>query len=127
MKEVAAAVDAGKITQWSGEPLHGKSIEQLAHIAKDTSGFIENFRTFGKRFGTKVEASKAAGFVQNAFPNDNSTDLASKWGKVMDTINVDLYSECNDDVKAAQEGVIGRLQFTRLDAHGPKYGAINKE
>lgn len=127
VKAVASAIEQGKITQWKGEPLAGKSFENLAQIVEDTPDFIQNFRAYSSRFGTTIDPSAAAGFIQSAYPNDSAVDLASKWGKVLDVINVDLYAECNDDINAAQEGVIGRLKFTRLDAHGPKYGAINKE
>jgi glycogen debranching enzyme len=126
-KEAAAAIDTGKVKRWEGQPVAGKSLEELATVAKSTDGFIYNFRTFAERFGTRVPADAAAGFIQAAYPNDSSVELASKWGKILDILNVDLYAECNDDLKAAQEGIIGRLKFNRLDEHGPKHGEITKE
>jgi glycogen debranching enzyme len=126
VKEVATAVESGKIKTWSGETVAGKSIDQLAEIAKSTPDLIQNYRAWSSRFCTKVDAEAAAGFIQSAYPNDNATDLASKWGKVVDIINVDLYNECNEDVKAAKDSVIGRIKYTRLEEGGPKMGEINK-
>lgn len=128
VSEVAAALDGKKAKSWGGEAVAGKSTEELARIAKSTPGFVENFRAWSGRFCTKVQPELAAGFLQAAYPDDNdSTSLASKWGKILDSANVDLYAECNDDLKAAKDGIIGRIRFTRLDAHGPKMGEINKK
>lgn len=126
VKEVATAIEAGKIKSWGGDPVAGKSIDQLAEVAKSTPGFIENYRAWSARFCTKVDAQLAAGFIQSAYPNDSATDLASKWGKVIDIINVNLYNECNEDVKAAKDSIIGRIKYTRLEEGGPKMGEINK-
>ena len=127
VKAVASALDAESTSKWEGENVLGKSTEELATIAKNTPGFLQNFRTFGERFGSKVDPKAAAGFISTAYPGENTTNLASKWGKVLDVLNVDLYSECNDDVSAAQEGILGRLKFTRLDEHGPKMGEISRD
>lgn len=126
-KAVAASLDAGSEKKWQGAPVVDKSIGELSHVAKDTPDFIQNYKSYSKRFGTTVDADAAAGFIKAAYPHESSVDLASKWGKVLDVLNVDLYEECNDDLKAAQEGVVGRLTFNRIDAHGPKMGEITKE
>jgi glycogen debranching enzyme len=44
---------------------------------------------------------------------------------VLDVLNVDLYAECNEDTKAAKDGIIGRIRYTRVDEHGPRVGEIN--
>lgn len=126
VKEVAAAIEAGKIETWTGESVHGRSVGQLAEVAKSSDGLIENYRAWSSRFCTKANAQAAAGFIQAAYPNDSVTDLASKWGKVVDVLNVDLYSECNEDVKAAKDSIIGRIKYTRLEEGGPKLGEINQ-
>jgi glycogen debranching enzyme len=115
VKEVATALESGKPKAWAGESVQGKSLEELAQIVK-SSGMIKNYRAWSARFCTKVDPEAASGFIQAAYPGDDSTNLASKWGKVVDVLNVDLYAECNEDVKAAKEGVIGRLKFTRLES-----------
>ena len=127
VQEVAKVLESGKPTQWSGEPVQGKSIEELAQIAKSTPGLIENYRAWSGRFCTKAVPSTAAGFITAAYQGDDSTNLASKWGKVVDVLNVDLYGECNDDVKAAKSQVVDRLKYTRLDAGGPRMGEISEK
>jgi glycogen debranching enzyme len=127
VRDVATALESGKAQQWPGEPVQGKSVDELAQIAKSTAGLIHNYRAWSGRFCTKADPAVAAGFVQAAYPGDDSTNLASKWGKVVDVINVDLYAECNDDVKAAKSQVIDRLKYTRLDAGGPRMGEISEK
>lgn len=124
--DIAEAIEACKIKTWEGESVAGKSLDQLAEIAKSTPGLIENYRAWSARFCTKAEPQLAAGLIQSAYPNDNATDLATKWGKIVDILNVDLYNECNEDVKAAKDSIIGRIKYTRLEEGGPKMGEINK-
>ena len=127
VQEIAQALESGKAKSWSGEPIQGKSVDELAQIAKSTPGLIENYRAWSGRFCTKADAAVAAGFVTAAYPGDDSTNLASKWGKIVDVLNVDLYAECNDDVKAAKSQVVDRLKYTRLDAGGPRMGEISEK
>ena len=126
VKAVATALESKSGKAWTGEDIQGKSVEQLAEVLK-SSGVIENFRAYSGRYCTTVESKVAAGFIQAAYPDENTTSLASRWGRVLDVLNVDLYAECNDDVKTAMDGVIGRLQYTRLEAHGPNMGEINEK
>ena len=127
VQEVAKALESGSTKEWAGESVQGKSIEELAQIAKSTAGLIENFRAWSGRFCTKADPAVAAGFIAAAYPGDDATNLASKWGKVVDVLNVDLYAECNDDVKAAKSQVVDRLKYTRLDAGGPRMGEISEK
>jgi glycogen debranching enzyme len=117
---VAAAASSPK--QWGGENVAGKSVEQLAQVAIH-SGIIQGYRSLAGRFVTKVDPEVAAGLVRAAQPNE--TDVAGLWARVVDVINVDLYRECDDDLKAAREGIEGRLKYTRLDSHGPRMGEIS--
>lgn len=109
-------------TEWKGESLSGKSLEQLAQILQPS---IQNYQAYSERYCSQIDPKLGAGFIKTAFPADDDTTLASKWGKILDILNVDLYRECEDDLKAAEEGVIGRLRFNRLEEHGPKMGAIS--
>jgi glycogen debranching enzyme len=124
VKEVAASLDGKSTKSWSGESVDGKSLEQIAEIVK-ASNFVKNYRAYASRYCTKADSAITAGLIQAAFPNDDSTTLASKWGKVLDIINVDLYRECEDDTTAAKDNVVGRLRFNRIDEGGPKMGEIN--
>lgn len=127
VQEIAKVLETGSPKEWSGEPVNGKSIEELATIVKSSPGLIENYRAWSGRFCTKADAATAAGFIKAAYPSDDSTNLASKWGKIVDVLNVDLYSESNDDIKAAKSQVVDRLKYTRLDAGGPRMGEINEK
>jgi glycogen debranching enzyme len=127
VQEIAKVLESGKPTSWTGEAVEGKSVDELAQIAITTPGLIEHYRAWSGRFCTKADSATAAGFVMAAYPGDDSTNLASKWGKIVDVINVDLYAECNDDVKAAKSQVVDRLKYTRLDAGGPRMGEISEK
>ena len=128
VKEVAARLDDKKSPKpWGGADVAGKNVDDLARIVKSTPAMLDNYQAYSRRFCTKVDPAIAAGFVQAAYPGDNTADLASKWGKVLDILNVDLYAECNDDVKAALDGVVGRLRYTRIEVGGPRLGDINEK
>lgn len=123
VKEVASAIQSKSAKSWSGPTVAGKSTEELARIVKD-NGLIEGHQSYAGRFVTKVDSKVAAGLISAAYPGENEVDLASRWGKVLDVLNVDLYSECSDDLKAAQDAVVDRLKYTRLELQG---GEITKE
>ncbi|KAK4685222.1 glycogen debranching enzyme, partial [Tremellales sp. Uapishka_1] len=125
VKAVAASLEGQSAKKWQGESVAGKSFEELAEIVKATPGLIENYQAYAARFATIVQPEAAAGLVQAAFAEKDSTALASRWGKILDVINVDLYKECEEDVAAAKDGIVGRLKFTRLEEGGPKMGEIN--
>jgi glycogen debranching enzyme len=127
VKTIAKALEAGSAEQWKGESLNNKSTEDLAQIAKNTPGLLQNFRAWSGRYCSKADTDIAAGFMKSTYPDQGNNELASRWGKILDVINVDLYAECNDDVKAALDGIIGRLRFNRLEEHGPKLGAVTEE
>jgi len=128
VKEVHSVLEAKSAKTWGGAAdMQGKSFDQLAIIAKSSPGLIENLRAYSSRCCTKVQPQIAAGFAQAAFLGEDATSQASKWGNVLDVLNVELYAECNDDLKSALDCVSGRLQYTRLDEGGPKMGEINEE
>lgn len=127
-KDVAAALAGGKVVAWSGEPLIGKTAEELSCIAKTTPGFIQNYRAYSSPYCTEVPAAAAAGLVQAALPNEDATAQSELWSKILDILNVDLYKECNEDLASAKEGIVGRLRFNFLEAGGPRLThAIDKD
>lgn len=126
VNHIADALSAKKIKPWTGAPLAGKTLAQLADIVVKTPGFIQNYRAYSAPFCTTVPVDAAAGFVEAAFPHLHNIQ-AAEWGKILDIINVELYREYNDDMEAARNQVIGRLRYTRLEEGGPKLGEINKK
>lgn len=126
VRAIGDALAARKIKPWKGEELAGKTVDELAKIAVETPGFIQNYRAYSAPHCTQVDIEEAAGFVDAAFPHLAHIQ-AHEWGKILDVINVDLYKEFNDDVDAARSQIVGRLRFTRLEEGGPKLGEINKK
>lgn len=123
---VQSAVSAGKITPWKGIEASGKSIVEVAKIAK-SSGIVQGLGQLGARLGVYVDGGIAAGLAQAAFPNiaSNVDALAEKWSEVIDVINVPLYREWEEDTKIALDSMKNRLKYIRLDEHGPRLGAIS--
>lgn len=126
VKAVAAALDAGSEKKWTATDVAGKNVDELAQIVK-SENILTGYRAYSSRFCSSVDAKIAAGLIKANSPNESSEMLASKWGKVLDVLNVDLYAECNGDVAAAKEGILGRIKYTRIEADGPKMGEITKE
>lgn len=111
---------------WNGPDVGGKTKDELASFLLDPqhqNQLINDYRTFSGRFITKSNPPAVAGLLQAA----GFQDLADTWGSICNIINVQLYAECNDDLKAAKDGIKGRLRYTRLDSHGPRMGEISTE
>ncbi|KAF8308227.1 glycoside hydrolase family 13 protein [Clavulina sp. PMI_390] len=122
----ALASSSTSIPPYSGEPVQGRSVVEIAVIVR-AAGKVDGAATYSKRFGVHVDPVYAASVVKAAFVdlgNDPSV-LAEAWGRIADVLNVDLYEEANGDKKAALDGIRNRVKYTRLDAHGPKMGEIN--
>ena len=127
VKDVAKAMDSNSVTEWKGEPLTGKGTEDLARTLRADADAVEGYQAYSGRFCTRVDPKVGAGFAKAAFPTESSVEAASRWGKILDVLNVNLYAECNEDVKAAMEGIIGRLRYTRVEPGGPRMGEINEK
>lgn len=123
---VKAALISGKAVAWNGLQVTHKSVAELAEILR-ASGKIDGLGELASRFGVRVEASIAAGFVKAAFVDLKDADaLADAWGRVLDVVNVPLYQEWEEDTKIALEHMKNRLRYTRLDSHGPRLGEIHR-
>ncbi|KIY70306.1 glycoside hydrolase family 133 protein [Cylindrobasidium torrendii FP15055 ss-10] len=123
---VKTALSSNNVTPWSGTPVAGKSVVELADIVRST-GKISGYQALAGRFCTSVDGAVAAGLVKAAFVDVADIDaLADAWIRVVDVLNVPLYAEWEDDTKAALEQIRGRVTYTRLDEHGPRLGEITK-
>ncbi|KIR80314.1 glycogen debranching enzyme [Cryptococcus gattii EJB2] len=111
---------------WDGVSLQGKTLDELADIVK-SSNIITSYRAYSSRYCTSVSPAVAAGFIQAAYPGDSAENQASRWGKILDVLNVNLYKEYNEDIQTGIDGVVGRLRYTRLEEGGPKLGELTKE
>jgi glycogen debranching enzyme len=124
---VKSALNEGNVKAWTGAPIAGKSVVELAQVAR-TAGILEGLHKYGKRLGVHSAGggSIAAGLVKAAFVDLTDADaLAEAWGRVVDVINVPLYQEWEEDTRVAIDQIKGRVKYTRLDEHGPKYGPIS--
>ncbi|THH32030.1 hypothetical protein EUX98_g2165 [Antrodiella citrinella] len=126
-KGVQAALTKGDVTSWSGSDIAHKTVAEVADIVRDF-GIVKGLRSLEKRYVAHVDGPVAAGIVKAAFVELSDADaLADAWVRVVDVLNVPLYREWEEDTNAAVEQIKGRVQYTRLDAHGPKLGPITKE
>jgi len=124
-ERVKAALSTDNVTPWDGPEVGGNTVAGLFEILKD-SGKIIGYRGLAGRFSRKVDGPVAAGFVKAAFSETSDADaLADAWIRIVDVINVSLYEEWNEDTKAALDNIKNRLNYTRLDDHGPKLGPIS--
>ncbi|OCH93668.1 glycoside hydrolase family 13 protein [Obba rivulosa] len=125
---VKEAVQKGSLKPWNGVDVAHKSVPELAEIFRKTD-YIEGFRKLEKRKATRADGAVAAGFVKAAFVDleDKPDALADAWARVVDVLNVPLYEEWQEDIRVAVESIKNRLEYTRLDDHGPRLGPITKE
>ena len=119
------ALSSSDIPRWTGPDVSGKSVVELAHIFQD-SRKISGIGQFGGRFAVRADPEFAAALLKAAFVGLSDLNaLVETWGRVVDVINVPLYEEANEDLKAALNGVRTRINYARLDPHGPKLGEIS--
>lgn len=112
---------------WSGPAVVGKTVVELAQIAR-SAGVIDESKKFHSRFAITSKPEQAAGLVKAAFTElSDDAALAEAWIRIVDVINVPLYQEWEDDTKVAMENIKNRAHYTRVADHGPKLGEITEE
>ncbi|EEB90573.1 hypothetical protein MPER_11198, partial [Moniliophthora perniciosa FA553] len=123
---IKAALSSNRVTAWSGTDVAGKSVVELAEIAK-SNGLIIGLGRLASRYGVRSDPNAAAGLVKAAFVSiDNIDALTDAWVRVVDVINVPLYQEWEEDTRVANDNVRNRIKYVRLDPNGPKLGEISK-
>ncbi|KIJ55238.1 glycoside hydrolase family 133 protein [Sphaerobolus stellatus SS14] len=122
-KAILAALEAG-VPEWTGPNVRGKSVEEIATYLKD-NGKIDGLAQYKKKYGVTIDSKFAASIVRAAFPDyvDNQ-ELARAWLRIVDTINVPLYAEWEEDTRVALDNIRNRVDYTRMAEHGPKLGKI---
>jgi len=126
-ESVFSALCSDEIALWSGPPIEGKSVVELAQIVQSEDKIV-GINALASRFGVHVRGDVAAGIVKAAFVDlQDHTALADAWVRVVDVINVPLYQEWEDDTRVALEHISNRIRYTRLDAQGPKLGEITRK
>lgn len=92
-------------------------------------GLLNGLRIDG-RFSRKVDPRVAAALLtalHGKYSSAVEADAAKSIKSILDELNLPFYREYNDDCNAIVEQTKGRLQYTRLDAHGPRMGAFTQE
>ncbi|KAJ7050913.1 glycoside hydrolase family 13 protein [Mycena amicta] len=119
-------LSSNKIIAWDGPVVAHRTVIEIAEILR-ASGKIHGLGKYASRFGVSVDPGVAAGLVKAAFVEVSEiSSLVDAWARVIDVVNVPLYEECNEDVRAAVDNIKNRMKYTRLDEHGPKLGSISK-
>lgn len=104
----------------------------------DQAGFVKAFGLqgmdhLGGRFRRAVDPAVGAAVLSYALGSFQAGSGSSKDAakaaatRVLDALNVPMYQEYDTDIEEALEQLFNRMKYVRLDEHGPKLGAINKE
>jgi glycogen debranching enzyme len=124
---IRTTLQSGSYKPWSGLVVTGKSVVDLAEIIKDQA-MITGLGALTSRFGVYVDPHLSASLIQAAFADVQDVDaLADAWIRVVDVVNVPLYLEWEEDMKAAVGNLKNRVRYMRLENHGPKLGKISRE
>ncbi|KAK5091353.1 bifunctional 4-alpha-glucanotransferase/amylo-alpha-1,6-glucosidase [Lithohypha guttulata] len=132
-RDAQAAVDSWKQgkTKQSGPSTDAASSWSLYEQANylRNHGLLNGLRIDG-RFSRKVDPEVAAALL-TALRGTHSADAEDQalqtMKSVLNELNLPFYKEYDEDSNAIVEQTKGRLQYTRLDDHGPQLGPITKE
>lgn len=109
---------------WTGMSVARKPVTELAAIVRSSKYFDES-KKFHGRYQVSVDPIFAASLIRAAFVDLQDVNaLSDAWTRVVDVLNVPLYQEWEDDTEAALVQIRNRINYTRLEEHGPKWGEI---
>lgn len=83
-----------------------------------------DWRQLGARFHAQVNLDVAGPFLR-ALCGDDLHLATERMGQILDELHVDQYKVFDDDVKAILENTRSRIQYQRIDSHGPKLGPVS--
>jgi glycogen debranching enzyme len=111
------------------DALKSWSLHQKAAFLHD-KGMLNGLRIDG-RFSRKVDPGTGAAILTALFGRyDGQKDTLAaekEMTAVINELNAPFYQEFNEDSAAIISQTRGRLQYTRLDANGPKLGPITEK
>lgn len=102
----------------------------LKKLAKFTVDYASvGFDQFGyARFKRSLDKERFISILITLLTDSPSLeDIAKQTISILNEINLPLYQEYDADVKEIQSQLFSRINFTRLDPSGPKFGEINNE
>ncbi|KAI3406672.2 GDB1 [Candida oxycetoniae] len=96
------------------------------------ANFVLNFSNQGKkpimgrRFENELDLSKFLSVLFAVFGDIHVDEesIKQKAEKIIDKINVPLYTAYNDDIKTIEQQLGDRIRYLRLDNNGPKLGKV---
>lgn len=115
------------------ESLKGGAVESQVDFIREYG--LQGLDRMGERFRRKIDPTVGALALSFAFgryegENSGGADKAAAKAKLVsiaDTLNVSFYKEYDSEVDEILEQLFNRIQYVRLDDHGPKLGEINDE
>lgn len=124
---ILSALSSDSIVPWNGVDIKGKPAPAIADIVR-SSGSICGLGALSSRYCAHVNGNIAAGIMKAAFAYNADDDeaLAEAWKRVVDVLNVSLYTEWEEDTRIALDMIKNRLKYIRLDSNGLKLGEISK-
>jgi len=108
--------------------LKGWSLYEKATFLKE-KGLLNGLRIDG-RYSRKVDPAVGAALLTALYgrAEDGDTTAAEAGIKdILNELNLPFYREYDADTSTILDQVKGRLQYTRLDANGPKLGPITQK
>ena len=102
-------------------------LKKLARFTVDYASV--GFDHFGHaRFKRSLDKKRFIPILIALLPNEPSLDdVAKQATSILNEVNLPLYQEYDADVNEIQSQLFNRINFTRLDPNGPKFGEINHE
>lgn len=94
-----------------------------------SKGLLNGLRIDG-RFSRKSDPEVAAAMLtalHGSYTAEKEGQAQETMESILNELNLPFYREYDEDCNAIIEQTKGRLQYTRLDAHGPQLGAFTKE
>lgn len=122
------AVGAGGVIGLKEAPVK----EQAKFLAEN--GLLGNDR-LGERYRRRVNPDVAAGLISAIFgryegeggSTPDKSAAKSKVLSILDEVNLPFYKEYDTDIDAILDQLFNRIEYCRLDDHGPRLGEINDQ
>lgn len=111
----------------------GPSLDDVKDDLNKIANFVrahatrENFGVLAGRKSNQVDPKKFNEILKTLYGNDLNENTLEKAHQILDSINLPLYKEYDDDVNEILEQLFNRIKYLRIEEDGPKQGPITKE
>ncbi|KAK9472217.1 glucanotransferase domain of glycogen debranching enzyme-domain-containing protein [Dipodascopsis tothii] len=124
--DVDAAVDAAVAALPAAEPAPlaaGAGLEEVCEYVRSTGG--AGLAAFGARHERTLDAAVLAAAARATVPDGDVAAVRAELVRVVDEINLAFYRDYDADSREILSQTTSRIRYTRLDAHGPRLGAVS--